>query len=261
MSCCRTLFFGSLTMVRERESTGIPVFVEDTDPVIDDPSQPSQREFWFPANAASIKLVACLECLRDIRPILEMMATSGSRDTDNRIVKIMVPSLYSLNEGIRDLLNELQGNAKAYGQLTADDRRQINGRATLFEDRAQITNGQPLRIVRDTIGAHMDRRLFSFALRRRWELVGLEQQLELITLAITELQFLLTLNAYAWTRDSGNPDVFRLMTFDGVQGDVNLKEAVIVGVAFVRSPKYYVATVLDELSELCNSIATTRTNV
>lgn len=248
-------------MEQERELTGIPIYVDDVDPVIDDPSQPSRQEFWFPANSASIKLVACLECLRDIRPFLEMMTTSVSHESDKRIAKLMVPSLYSLNLGVRDLLNELQSNAKSYSQLTADDHRQINERKALFEPNAQIAKGQPLRIVRDTIGAHMDHRIFSLPLRKSWELVELDQHLGLVAFAITELQFLLTLNAYAWTRDSGHPDILRLMMFDGVQGDVNLKEVVIVNVAFVRSPKYYIAGVLDELSESCRAIANTGSNV
>jgi hypothetical protein len=134
----------------------------------------------------------------------------------------------------------------------------INLRLTLFNARPQIEKGEPLRTVRDTIGAHMDSNLFSLPLRKRWELVELEQQLQLIRLAITELQILLPLSAYAWTRDSGDPDVFRLMTFDGVQGDVNLKKLVIVGSAFVRSPKFYIADVCRDVLSLCAAITDSR---
>ena len=94
--------------------------------------------------------------------------------------------------------------------------------------------------------------------RKVWELVELDLQLEWLKTTIDELMFLLQLDVYAWTRESGHPKIFRLMSVDGVQVDLNLEEKVIIGVTMARSPKYYISEKVQEIATLYSRIKAKR---
>ena len=232
---------------------GIPIYIDDSQPEIDDPAIPSNKRYWFPANNISIKLATCLESMRDIQRLLTILAEQDNPSADKRIVKLMATPLYSLASGVRDLFNDLQGNAKEYGQITDKQRQQINKRFPKYLKAVPLKDGG-LRTIRDKISSHVDKDVFTGDPRKVWELVELDVQLEWLRTISDELAFLLSLDAYAWTRDSGDPDIFRLMSVDGVQVDLNLKEELILNVTMTHSPKYYIASKIQEIATLYGQV-------
>ncbi|MCL4264025.1 MAG: hypothetical protein KJ069_12450 [Anaerolineae bacterium] len=236
---------------------GIPIYIDDSQPEIDDPANLSNNSYWFPANNISIKLATCLESIRDIERLLAVLVEQDNPSSDKRIVKLMATPLYSLASGVRDLFNDLQGNAKEYAQIKDKQKRQINRRLPEYLRAVPLQDGD-LRTIRDKISSHVDKDVFTGNPRRIWELVDLDVQLEWLRTIIDELMFLLSLDAYAWTRDSGDPAIFRLMSVDGVQVDLNLEEYLILDVTMVKSPKYYISTKIQEIATLYKRIKSKR---
>jgi hypothetical protein len=165
----------------------------------------------------------------------------------------MAIPLYSLASEIKNIFNDLQGNAREYGQLKEKQRRQINKRLAKYLKEVPLQDGA-LRTIRDKISSHVDKGIFTGDPRKVWELVNLDLQLEWLRISTEELIFLLSLDVYAWTRESGYPEIFRVMSVDGVQVDLNLEETVILNVSMVRSPKYYIAQRVQEVAALCARI-------
>jgi len=245
-------------MGADQERLGIPVYIDYSEPEIDDPAHPSEKSYWFPANTISIKLATCLESMRDIQRLLAVLVEQDDPSSDKRVVKLIATPLYSLASGVRDILNDLQGNAKEYGQLKDAQRRQINKRLSRYLKAVPLHNDGALRTIRDKISSHVDKGVFRGDPRKVWKLVELDLQLEWLRAVVDELMFLLQLDAYAWTRESGHPEIFRLMSVDGVQVDLNLEEKVIVGVTMARSPKYYISEKLQEVATLYSRIKAKR---
>jgi hypothetical protein len=241
-------------MEANRKRPGIPIYIDDSEPEIDDPSHPSGKCYWFPANKISIKLAICLESIRDIQSLLAILVKQDDPLGDKRVIKLMATPLYSLASGVRAIFNELQGNAKEYGQLKDMQRRQINKRLSKYLKTVPLNNDGELRTIRDKISSHVDNNVFTGDPRKVWELVKLDSLFKWLRAVIDELMFLLSLDIYAWTRESEQTEIFRLMSVDGVQVDLNLEEKVIVDVTMARSPKYYISKKVQEIATLYSRI-------
>jgi hypothetical protein len=237
---------------------GIPIYIDDSEPKVDDPAHPSEKSYWFPANDITIKLATCLESIRDIQRLLAILAEQDDPSSDKRVVKLMATPLYSFVSGVKDIFNDLQGNAKEYGQLKDVQRQQINSRRSKYLKEVPLKYDGALRTIRDKISSHVDKDIFKEDPRKVWELVKLDLQLKWMRISIDELMFFLSLDVYAWTRESGNHEISRLMLEDGLQVDVNLEEKVIVGTTMARSPKYYISKKVQEVAALYAMIKSKR---
>src|SRR5687768_1007100 len=94
------------------EPRGLPIYLDDREPSIDDPSEPHQQTAWYGSNRAAQKLLRCVEPLRDVQRMLQAINTAADPINDRRGAKLLVTPLHSLAIGVRDLFNELEGNAK-----------------------------------------------------------------------------------------------------------------------------------------------------
>lgn len=77
---------------------GIPTYMDDREPEIDDPLNSPRSNYWYPANAISIKLMPCIEAMRDIHKLLEIMNNDASV-TDKRLHKMLVSQYLILRAG------------------------------------------------------------------------------------------------------------------------------------------------------------------
>jgi len=232
---------------------GIPIFLDDNEPAIDDPAVPTDVSYWFPANTISIKLATSIESLRDINRLLEVLAGQEDPWADKRMLKLFATPLYSFATSVKDLFSDIHGNASDYNNLSDKDRREVNRILLSFSKAVPLKEGT-LRTIRDKISAHVDKDVFKGDPRKVWELVDLDLQLDWLRACATELLFLVELDIYAWTRESGNTSVFRLMSVDGVQVDLKRDERIISGVTKGRSPKYYIASKIQEIAHLYQQI-------
>lgn len=242
-------------MPRDKQRPGIPIHIDTGEPRVDDPAAYKNATYWFPANRISTKLTACLESARDISRLLDILARQEHPSRDRRLIKLLSTPLYNLARGVEGVLNDLQGNAKEYGQLDASERSRINERLSDYSNTVPLRDG-PLRTIRDKISSHVDHDVFVGDPRKVWGFVNLEQQLAWLKAIIQQWEFLLSLGVYAWTRDSGHPNIFRLMSEDGVQVDLDLKNKAIVNVTLVRSPKYYFYEQMQHIANLVVTLST-----
>ena len=74
-------------MEAEQNKKGIPIYLDDSAPEIDDPAHPPEKIFWFPANNIAIKLATCLESLRDTQRLLAILIEQDDPSLDKRVVK------------------------------------------------------------------------------------------------------------------------------------------------------------------------------
>jgi hypothetical protein len=234
---------------------GIPIYIDDTEPEIDDPLNSPKSNYWYPANTISIKLMPCIEAMRDIHKLLEIMNNDGSV-RDKRLHKMLVTPVFNLARGVEALFNEIEGNAKNYGQITTERQKQIKKRFAQFSKEVPLQKDDALRKIRDKLGAHIDNDVFVGDTREIWELVEIGSLLEWIRSSLDALLSILEFDIYAWTRESGDPKIFRLMSVDGNQVDLDLENKVIVGFSLVRSPKYYVSTMIRKVANLYAAIKT-----
>jgi len=241
-------FLENHKLKKSESKIGIPIHIDDREPEIDDPLESPKSTYWFPANTISIKLMPCVESIRDIGKLLETINKDNGY-SDKRLHKLLASPVYSLARGVESLFNEIEGNAKNYGQISTKQQKEIKKRFVQFSKDVPLQKDDALRIIRDRLGAHVDKEVFMGDSRKIWELVEIDSLLEWIRTTLDALHEILEYDIFAWTRESGDPKVFRLMSIDGMQVDSNLEDKEIVGFSLARSPKYYVSNLIQKVSK------------
>lgn len=228
---------------------GIPIYIDDREPEIYDPLNSPNSTYWYPANTVSIKLMPCVESIRDIYKLLEVMNKENGY-ADKRLHKLLATPVFSLARDVVSLFNEIEGNAKDYWQISTKQQKHIKKRFVQFSKEVPLQKDAALRKIRDKLSAHIDKDTFVGDTKEIWELVEIASLLEWVRATLDALMNILEFDIFAWTRDSGDPKIFRLMSIDGRQVDLNLEEKVIVGFSLVRSPKYYVSSLIQRVAKL-----------
>ena len=236
-------------MKKSETKIGIPIYIDNREPEIDDPLDHPKSTHWYPANRPSIKLMPCIESIRDIYKLLETINKNG-KYADKRLYKLLVIPVFSLARGVESLFNEIEGNAKDYVQISIEQQKQIKQRFIQFSKEVPLQKDDELRMIRDRLGAHIDKDIFVGETRKIWELVEVGSLLEWIRASLDALLSILEFDIFAWTRESEDPKIFKLMSIDGQQVDINLDEKVIVGFSIARSPKYYVSNLIQKVTKL-----------
>ena len=235
----------------------IPVYADMTALELHDPARQQSATVWRGSNKVSFKLQRCVESVRDLTSILESMASLDEPLSDKRLAKILATPLYSLAMGVRDMFNELEGNAREYSNLSTAQRNKLGERKSKFVKGVPLAKGSDLRDVRDKISAHIDKDTVVAPIEY-WEKVNLPSYFRWLKLCLVEIMDLLELDVYGWTKDSGRPDVCSLMTVDGSVVDLymqNGQPVAILGFTFTKSPKYGVADEIHKLVNVYNAIA------
>lgn len=244
------------TPQEEEKSKGIPLFVDSDEPEIKDAAIQQESTVWYGSNQISFKLLRCLEAIRDITKILEVLAGHDNPFSDKRWSKQIASPLYNLASGVKDMFNELEGNAKNYSILGDKERRELKKRAVQFEGQVPLDNQSELRAVRDKIDSHIDKDAV-ITPDKYWSKVNLYSYLVWLRNSLEQLLHLLSLDVYGWTRDSGHPDVWSLMSVDGTVVDLYMQEGQpvsILNVTLAKSPKYGVQNEIINLVDLYNNL-------
>lgn len=225
----------------ERLGPGAPVYLDESDPRIADHSVGVRVHDWHPANGPAIKMVRCLEAIRDLAPIFNFVVNSPTPDSDNRIVKMMATPLYTLATGVRDVYGEIENSDLR--RMHKNDRRAFLKRKEAFSNAVFQGKNGPLKTVRDKIGAHIDTDTILSG-ERVWKHVSLQTFVELLRLCLLELDYLLQNDIYAWTRNTDRENLVRLMSVDGSLVDFvteNNQPKYIARLSFVKSPREGIA--------------------
>lgn len=246
------------TPLREDASKRILLLADSDEPQIKDASVQQASTVWHGANGISFKLLRCLEAARDITKIFEVLADLGDPFLDKRWAKQVASPLYNLASGVKDMFNELEGNARYYSILDDKKRRELRKRAIQFAEQVPLDSQSELRAVRDKIGSHIDKDAV-ITPDEYWSKVNLDAYLVWLRNSLEQLLHLLSLDVYGWTRDSGYPDVWSLMNVDGTVVDLYLQDGQpvsILKVTLAKSPKYGVQNENIKLVDLYNTLVT-----
>ena len=101
----------------------------------------------------------------------------------------------------------------------------------------------PLKIVRDKLAAHIDKETILGA-EAVWKHVDLLLFLDVTDTCMRELDVLLKLDVYSWTKNTKNPDLIRLMSCDGTLVDIERRNGELGdlrAISLVRTPKLGIA--------------------
>ncbi|MBD2441945.1 hypothetical protein H6G25_01690 [Dolichospermum sp. FACHB-1091] len=241
----------------EEQKRGIPLYADWSEPEINDPALIQDTTVWRGSNELSFKLLRCLEAIRDISKIMEGLAKLEDPISDKRLVKQLASPLYTLGSGILDMFNELESNAKSYALIASPQHKEIINRKKQFIIDVPTDKTSALRLVRDKIDSHIDK-IAVIRPEDFWIYVDMPSFLQWLKSCLEQILYLLSLNGYGWTRDSGHPDVWSLMSVDGKVLDFymeNGEPSHIIGVTSVKSPKHGVLSEIKAFVALYNEVA------
>lgn len=241
----------------EEQKKGIPVYGDWKEPQINDPAILQDSTVWRGSNEISFKLLRCLEALRDLAVTMETLSRLDKPNDKKRLVKQLASPLYALSSGIFDMFNELESNAKSYTLMGSSQHKEITRRKNQFLSDVPIDNKSDLRVVRDKIDSHIDK-VAVIRPKDFWGKVNLHSFLKFMRHCVEQILYLLSLDIYGWTRKSNHPDIWSLMSVDGTLIDLYMqdgKPTTIVGVTFVKSPKYGVVNEISHFIDLYNEVA------
>ena len=241
----------------EGQGKGIPLYIDEREPKINDPALLRSDKTWKGSNEISFKLLRCLEAVRDISRKMEALALLSEPSSDKRLVKHLASPLYALGSCVLDMFNELESNAKKYTVLASSQHKGIISKKKQFMVDVPMDNKSALRIVRDKIDSHIDKDAV-IKPEDYWVNVDLSSFLKWMGICLEQFFYLLSLDVYSWTIDSGHPDVWSLMNVDGTVVDLYIPDGKlhsIINVTFVKSPKYGVVNEIKNFLEVYNEVA------
>lgn len=238
----------------DQEAYGVPVYLDQNDPEIDDPSVELKTCHWQPACKSTNKLVRCLEAFRDTKAAIGPMVLSPNPDCDKRQLKQSVVPIYNLALALRDLYNDLQ--SRGWPKILPEERKKAGEKYRVFQEKVNTKNG-PLKTARDKIGAHIDKDPGGSGARDIWREVNTYSVLCWIGACVQLFMPLLTADAFSWTRESGDPKTTRLMNIDG--REVVLQSShdhgvSLVGLSITASPKIAIEKEVLDLVAACHLI-------
>ena len=249
-------------MENHKQGNGLPLYIDDSTPAIADPASGAVIDDWHPACNCTIKLVRCLEAIRDLSPICQFLQMHHSPDTCNRIVKSLATPLYSLAEALRDVHGEV-GHSQ-FKRMKKQKRRELIARRDKFVASVFGAKNGALKTVRDKISSHIDKDTILGG-DDVWGLVDLTSFLDIADICLHELDFVLQLDIYSWTRRTDDPNLIRLMNVDGTLVDIedrNGQLGDLRSVSFVTTPKLAIAIegreLIASLSQIRNTIGQIR---
>ncbi|MEM1172117.1 MAG: hypothetical protein AAGJ08_24305 [Cyanobacteria bacterium P01_H01_bin.35] len=241
----------------EEGNKGIPVYGDWKEPRINNPSIVHDSNDWRGGNTISVKLLICLEALRDLTLTMENLSKFDKPSDEKRLVKQLASPLYNLASGVRDMFNELESNVKSYKVITSEQHKEIVCRKKQFLLDVPTDKKSDLRVVRDKIDSHVDKDAVTQP-EYFWGKVNLHFFLKLVRHCLEQIVYLLSLDIYAWTRESGHLDIWSIMNVDGTLVDLymqNYQPKAIQNITFVKSPKYGVENEIINFVCLYNKVA------
>ncbi len=178
-----------------------------------DPDFESQKksllEFYKPANLAGVYINRCIELIRDLSSSLQPYL--AQRQMSARQIKLFSTTLYTFICAIKDVYNHVNGNSRRY-------YFQQSRYKEIFQDMAKTflveidRFDEELKIVRDKIGAHLDREAIIDPMTY-WKKISFSDFFNVMRICLTHVSFLTTVEeVYAWRFIREDTSVLSLTT-------------------------------------------------
>jgi hypothetical protein len=235
---------------------GVPLYINSQLPVLQDGAKPSLGG-WSGANKISLKLLRCLEPLRDLMAQMELVALLPIRGRDKRVTKLLATPLHTLSAQTLSLLNTLKDDRTLRPRLNAAARTEVAAwLARLKEGGLELDGDSGLTTFRNKMGAHVDEVAVTHP-AELWKKVDLVAYLSWAEQLIIALAHATALDAYAWIQLDTSPDIWVLMSVDGTAVHLHVENGeatAIVAVTSVQSPKLTLFGELALAQHLCRRL-------
>lgn len=229
------------------DERGLPVYIDCKARGVSDSADPSPAGEWHPADGATRKLWACTEAVRDID---EMLPLADAQVPLRRLKALVVP-LQSLRVAVTQLGDYLLTSPEAKGKVGRDVRKNLNAVLANFRDSRDFRQPADLRLIRDKLGAHVDRQIESWSAQQELARLTALQFGTALHACLTMLVTLLDLDVYAWTATDCPDDCVRLMAVEPSLLTLRIeggRPVELVRVDLAVSPRY-------AIHDLCQSVA------
>jgi hypothetical protein len=195
---------------------------------IDDLAQEIDAELWRPGCPTTRKVTRCFDIVQEISALLAPLDVPPEIATEKQLLERLVTPTYQLTVSLRELHDDVQGNFSS--RLMRTERRQIVAAFGVFENSVPRT-GVAMGDIHDCLRA-----------------------------CLWLLDTLLLPDIYTWTRFSGYPNIWHIMSVDGHEVSIHMNNGqlqAIVGLRLTRSPKW---VMLEEIRELASRISSCQAN-
>ena len=243
-----------LALIASQSQAGVPVYLDDRMPEIEDPSRDLASHEWQPACDITSKLTRCLEAVRDVATAVSPLVAAAHPVAEKRLLKQTITPVYSLAVAIRDLFNDVQSNH--WTRIPVKVQRALRLAFERFGKAVPTTKGT-LKTARDKLAAHLDKDTHTSNYRQFWNSFGTADVMGWIRGCVAMLRWLLAPDVYSWTRCSGYSNVDTIMNVDCREVSLLImdgKPHSIVGMKFSASPKYGIERELAGLSDTCSGL-------
>jgi hypothetical protein len=218
---------------------GIPVYLDDRTPELQDPSREPAEHEWQAADPTTSKLTRCLEAVRDVSAALSSLTKVDDPEQDKRPWKVAITPVYNLAEAVRELYNEALSNG--WSRIVRKEQITLKAGFEEFLKAVPTEKGSILRTARDQIASHIQYGFTTEEYRKLWESFGVGDVLRWTEASLILLNGLLNPDIYAWTRPSGFDNVDVIMNVDSQEVSLLIEDGEakeIVGHKISKSPKY-----------------------
>jgi hypothetical protein len=233
-----------------KTAEGTPIYLDQSEPELEDPAQKLGPHHWQPACGTTSKLTRCLEAVRDLKTVLAPLIAPVPDNEKRRVKQAVIPA-YNLAIALRDLFNHVQSNR--WPKLTKGQKEKLTKRFKQFGEAVPTKDGS-LKAARDKIAAHLDKDLCTSEYRQFWDAFGFTDVLAWIRSCFRLLEELLRPDVYSWTRFSGYQNVWNVMNVDGKEVSFlmeNHQPVALIGLRLTVSPKAGLVREARELAAAC----------
>ena len=193
------------------EQKGMPIYSDIERQLTDTIKFDNEDHAWIPGNQAAHKLFRCVECIRDIKGILEAAGATADVDKRRRLTKNLYTPLKSFVDCLFDLLNECESNPETVKKMPEGGTKLIPQLKHLLNQHLPIGKNGLLSSLRDKTAAHVDGSLWASEARALQKKAALHEVGFWLHISITVFCDLLKLPIYFWSCPSELPDVIRIM--------------------------------------------------
>jgi hypothetical protein len=202
-----------------------------------------------------MRLLRCLEPIRDVAKQLHLISLLPANSRDKRIAKLLATPLYTVAEMTLSWLNTLSTEGSLNPRPNRQHRKDVRKLLELLKKSGIETSGD-LAVVRHKIGAHVDKDAVTNP-EKYWGKVDLSTFLDWTDLLTLVLAHTLVFDIFAWTKLDTPEYVWGLMSVDGTLVSLFLENGsptMIIAVSLVESPKVAVLQELQSVQQLCRSL-------
>lgn len=135
----------------------MPIYADRYDRQLPDPTCAEETD-WYPATPPTRKLWRCYECLQKLHFSLEGIDSDTTAKKQRRFLVNFVVPLDDFFDCVLELSRSVEGHKQTRARLTIEQLKFLREQRKRFIE-AVVNQSQPVKMVRDKLGAHTDKKL------------------------------------------------------------------------------------------------------